>query len=136
MGLAGSLDEAGESPRALKVYPLGLVGESHYQDAIRNCHPGESVAICHEPDNPYDNRALRVENDIGQLIGYVPKSSWLREAIHEEGRGVAATILSVADGGSGNLGVVINVTLTDDVLADREHGKPGRSSLWGLFRRS
>lgn len=119
----------------MKVYPLGIVGESNYQEAIGQCHVGEKVSICHEPDNPYDSRALRVENDIGQVIGYVPKKSWLREAIHEEGRGVAATIKSIGATSEGVMGVVIDVTLTDDMVIERQHGKTKRPSFLGLFNR-
>lgn len=119
----------------MKVYPLNIVGESHYQDAIAQCHIGERVAICHEPDNPYDDRALRVENDIGQVIGYIPKSSWLREAIHEEGRGVAATIKSIGPTPKDILGVIIDVTLTDDLVYERQHGIAERPSFGGLFGR-
>jgi hypothetical protein len=119
----------------MKVYPVGLVGESNYQDPIRSCHRGEAVAICFERDNPYDDRALRVENDAGRVIGYVPKTNWLREAIHEEGRGVAATIKSIDEADKGLLGVVLDVTLTDDALPERFYGVEERRSFWGLFRR-
>jgi hypothetical protein len=59
----------------MKIYPLGLVGESNYQAAIAQCHEGERVGIYHEPDNPYDDLALRVENNIGQVIGYISRSA-------------------------------------------------------------
>lgn len=105
-----------------KIYPLGLVGESNYQAAIGSCHEGERVYVCHEPDNPYDRLALRVETGGGQVIGYIPKSSWLRNAIHEEGRGVTTTILSIEKArGTKNMGVVINVVLSDDDVSERSY---------------
>ena len=64
-----------------KVYPLGLVGESNYQVAIRRCAIGERVYIAEEINNPYDSRALAVERNGGALIGYIPRDSWLREVI-------------------------------------------------------
>jgi len=108
----------------VKVYPLGLAGERNYQQAIRNCRQGEPARIFHEHDNPHDSLALRVENDAGDVIGYVPRESWLRHAIHEEGRGCAASIKSIANGGGSILGVVIDVTLTDDPVFERNYQQP------------
>lgn len=104
-----------------RIYPLGLVGESNYQAAIRQCSEGERVYICHERDNPYDDLALKVETRSGQTIGYIARSSWIRNAIHDEGRGATATVLSVKDAGTGVMGVVINVTLTDDDILERKY---------------
>lgn len=105
----------------MKIYPLGLVGESNYQPAIRDTYVGGVVRICHEPDNPYDDLALRAENGSGQVIGYIPKTSWLRDAIFGSGRGCAATVREIMEGGDGMLGVVINVTLTDDLIPERSY---------------
>lgn len=113
-----------------KVYSLGVVGESNYQREIAKCSAGERVFICHEPDNPYDSRALKVETSDGDTIGYVPKSSWLRDAIHEQGRGVTATIASIADGGKGLAGVVLSVTLSDDEVSHRSYGVSESRSSW------
>jgi len=57
----------------MKVYPLGIVGEAHCQDAIDWCYPGDPVRICHEVDNPFDNMALKVETQYGDKLGYIPK---------------------------------------------------------------
>lgn len=103
----------------MKIYPVGLVGESQYQSEIRNCSEGEPVRICHETGNPHDELALRCETRDGTVIGYIARSSWVRRALHEEGRGCAATIKSIASAGDGLFGVVIDVTLTDDPLLQR-----------------
>lgn len=103
----------------MKVYPLGIVGERNYQDAIRRCEPGEPVKICVEPDNPYDSLALRVDSSRRETIGYIPKASWLRDAVHEQGRGVSATIMDIKASDAEYLGVVLAVTLTDDDLPER-----------------
>jgi hypothetical protein len=93
-----------------KIYPVELVGESNYQDAIRRCQAGDTVSIRHEADNRYDGLALVVETAAGATIGYIAKSSWLRDAIHEQGRDTASTIRSIH--GEGDLlGVVLDVTL-------------------------
>ena len=105
----------------MKLYPVGLVGESHYRTNIESCYAGMRVYVCHEPDNPHDDMALRVETSGGQTIGYVPRKSWLRSAVHEEGRGVTCTIASLNAVAHGHIGVVIDVTLTDDDVPIRSY---------------
>jgi hypothetical protein len=123
-----------------KIYPVGLVGESNYQEQISSCSRGERVYICHEADNPYDDLALKVETAGGQTLGYIARSSWLRDAIHEQGRGVTAVIKEIA-GPEGRIGVVIDVTLTDDEVYHRQYGANNDQEvtlgrmLRGLFRR-
>lgn len=107
-----------------KLYRVGIVGEKNYQPAIRDSWEGQSIRICHELENPYDEKALKVLNSDGACIGYISREHWLRRAIHKEGRGVAGIIYRISDGGTGkNFGVVIQVTLTDDqvpqVIFDR-----------------
>lgn len=104
-----------------KIYPVGIVGERNYQESIGHCCAGERVYICHEPDNPYDDMALKVETAGGRTIGYIARSSWLRDAIHEQGRGATATISNIATGDTGLLGVVLNVTLSDDDIRERSY---------------
>lgn len=92
-------------------YKVGLVGESNYQEAIRGCKPGQRADVLHELGNPYDKKALVVVTGRGAKLGYIPKSSWLRDAIHEEEQGCKATIAAVNSGEDGALGVVIEVEL-------------------------
>jgi hypothetical protein len=114
----------------MKIYPLGLVGESNYQTAISETYVGGLVRICHEPDNPYDELALRAENGAGEVIGYIPRTSWLRDAVFGSGRGCAATVREIMEGPDGMLGVVINVTLTDDLIPERSYApKPTESEV-------
>lgn len=94
-----------------KSYPLGLVGESNYQVAIRRCSIGERLYVSEEANNPYDSGAIAVEREGGAVVGYIPKDSWLREIVHQ-GRSTRLTIKSIQDGGGGFLGVVV------DVIAD------------------
>jgi hypothetical protein len=73
---------------------------------------------------------LRVENAAGQVIGYISRRSWLRAALHEEGRGVAATIESIASADGEIFGVVLSVTLTDDPLPVRKFsGEKPRTTI-------
>lgn len=129
MGCACTLGSSTSSGVCVKVYSTGIVGESNYQDAIKETCAGERALICHEERNPHDKLALRVENAAGQIIGYIARSSWLRTAIHDEGRGCAATVKSVGQSEDGTmLGVVLDVTLTDDDLPIRRYGKAGAIS--------
>lgn len=97
-----------------QVYMAGLVAEQHYQPAIRALGPGDRIFICHEADNPYDDQALCAKTRGGETIGYLARDHWLRRAIHEEGRGVTATIHSTGVGQRGFIQVVLSVTLSDD----------------------
>lgn len=106
---------------AFGVYHVRLAGVSHYQDALSACSAGEPVRICHEPDNPYDELALRVESRWGDRIGYVPKQNWLRRAIFQDGRGVAATIEGIGQSPSGFYGAVISLAITDDEVGLRSY---------------
>ena len=110
-----------------KRYPVGLAGESNYQGAICVCREGEPVRVCHEIGNPYDHDALVVVSSRNETIGYIPKSSWLRDAIHEEGKGCEATILSI-EGEREPMGVVIDVRLTDGELDTREYSREPTAS--------
>ena len=114
-----------------------VVGESHYQAAIRGCRIGEPARIVYERGNPSDPQALAVESCRGEKVGYVARSSWLRDAIHEEGQGCSATIEQIAPGGGGALGVVLRVTLDDTVLVGRAFGRESslQRGLGGLLAR-
>ena len=128
----------------MQLYPVNIVGESYYQQAIHGCSAGERVFICHEQDNPYDVHALRVETGRGDVIGYIPKTNWLRDAIHEQGCGATATILSIMGEPGQDLGVVLTVLLTDDDIPTRNFGEVVTRAVsvqmvaekkQGLFRR-
>lgn len=107
-----------------KSYSVGLAGTSHYQSAIRLATVGSKVRLKLKSDNPYDEEAIAVETSRGKKLGYVPKDSFLRDAIHVRQSRVAAVIHSIGDGGGGYLGVVVSVTLDvsarDDVVYEGE----------------
>ena len=111
-----------------RTYPVGIVGEASYQRNIRQCSPGERVEIVHEPDNPYDKLALAVVSHRGLTIGYIARACWLQDAIHEEGKGCAATIKSIDGAGLGNLAVVLDVSLNADGIAERAFSRDDQSS--------
>ena len=90
-------------------WKAGIVGEANYQSTIARCSPGDEVQIAHEVGNPYDDEALVVLTADGGRIGYIGRDHWIQELIHDEGRSCEATIESITPGGSGKLGVVLNI---------------------------
>jgi hypothetical protein len=88
----------GPEPRASRAYPVNIVGESHYQDAIRATWEGDPVVLYRESGNPHDPRAIVAKTAAGLTIGYLPRDSWLQRVVHDEGDGATATIMSLHPG--------------------------------------
>lgn len=116
---------AGKASSAVtgKTYPVGIVGEKNYQAAIRKLREGDQVTLWHEPDNPYDERAIAVATATGATIGYIGKDSWLRDVLLEEAKPCTAGVLRLASGPKGT-GVTIEVTLAGQPVRERPF-KPG-----------
>lgn len=102
-------------------YKVGLVGERNYQPAIERCTVGEVAFIRHEPDNPYDAKALVAVDARGATIGYVPRDHWLQRAVHKEAKSCSARVAAIGEGGSGLLGVVLTVAMQDGAMAQVSH---------------
>ena len=92
------------------TFPIALVGESFFQAEIARCEEGELLGIWHEHNNPYDKRALVVKSARGRPIGYVPRESFAKRALLDEGQGCSATIKEIATA-RGKSGVVIELEL-------------------------
>lgn len=101
-------------PKPVKAYPVRLAGTRSYQRAIARAAAGDVAELLRENGNPHDADALVVVDGDGQTLGYVPRDSWLRGALLDEGRGGRATIETISDGADGVAGVTIAVMLTDD----------------------
>lgn len=107
--LATALAEAPKQPVYVpRLYPVGVVGESNYQPAIRRTRVGQPVSFKHEPSNKYDRRAIMVTSSNGELIGYLPRESWLHRVMLDEGQQVSARIKAI-DGSP--RGVVLDLVL-------------------------
>ena len=50
---------------------IKVVGVSQYP-AVAATYSGQKVRISHEPDNPYDANAFRVDLITGEQLGYIP----------------------------------------------------------------
>jgi hypothetical protein len=104
----------------MKSYYVGIVGESNYQSAVRMLHEGFRVDLVPEPDNRHDPNAIRVDSITGETIGYVPRDSWLTDAIIGQGVDCFAVVHELTGEGKRNRGVVIEVWLGDDAAEARE----------------
>jgi hypothetical protein len=108
-----------------------VVGESHYQDALKRvseCPPtGDHRYECAarlvlEPDNPHDRFAVRVEVD-GRRVGYLPRGSAKRfnkrlRAMAEQGQPAIcmAFIGRSEDAGHSNLGINLRLPYDGEIL--------------------
>lgn len=101
-------------------YPVGIVGEQHYQAAVAGCSPDQSVDVLYELGNPYDELALVVKTKAGKKIGYIAHDCWLRDAIHEEGKSCSARILSINEGDHGT-GVVLDVQVNGEGVGECDY---------------
>lgn len=99
-----------------KTYPVGIVGEQHYREAVARCRAGQPVVLYREPRNPFDAGAIAVTSAAGELIGYIPKDSFLYDHINTDGGGADAVIRSADPGSGGFRQIVLDVTLNDDGL--------------------
>lgn len=115
-----------------RSYPEGIVGESFYQDAIARCRAGDVVKLCLEPDNPHDPLAIAVRTMSGEKIGHIARTSWLRDAIHRDGQGVSAFILSM-HGDPGMRGVVLRVSLDGTPLEKQPYRARAQPSMVALI---
>jgi hypothetical protein len=133
----GSEDEiyerwAGPGARPERSYAANIVGESHYQDAIRRCRPGDAAVLFREAGNPHDPRAIVVKTADGSTIGYIPRNSWLQAVVHDDDCGVAATIMALHPGP--HIAVVLEVAVNGTPLAEAQYA-PAAPTGGGWLRR-
>lgn len=106
-----------------------MVGESHYQDALRAACGSDGreevrrecvAALVPEPDNPHDPNAVMVQID-GRLVGYLARADAvaygpLVRGIAARGRTAVAEAVVAgrgAAGGTSNLGVFLRLPAPD-----------------------
>lgn len=103
---------------------IAIVGESHYQDAIRSAcgaNPGEDVGfdciaeLVPEPTNEHDPNAIMVQIE-GRCVGYLSRSDArtfgpaVIEGVRRQGTGMCrAYIAGRAKGDTTNLGVWLHL---------------------------
>lgn len=94
-GRGATLKAKRPSTRSFNGWPVGLVGESHYQAEIARCTPGQGLALVPEPNNAFDPRAIMVWSERGEQIGYVRGDSWVAQALLDEDGKIHAVIASM-----------------------------------------
>jgi len=102
---------------------VSVTGERNYQDAIAAIGAGEAAVLFHEPDNPYDERAVAVSCH-GDTIGYLPRGSWLTEVVLDEGRGCSVRVSRLSRGAKGITGVTLEVILGGAPIEERAFNTP------------
>lgn len=112
-------------------YPVQVVGESNYQAAVRGLKAGQAMRLVHEPDNPYDQRAVSVRTARGKIVGYLPRGSWVTDVLLDQELPVDASVLEVNSGKKGQHGVVLQVVVGagEGVEVDGYDSAGGRS-IW------
>ncbi len=51
----------------------GMFYVEHLDEKTANLQDGSPVSLVREPNNPYDSLAIRVDNEKGEKLGYVPR---------------------------------------------------------------
>ncbi|NIJ37889.1 hypothetical protein FHR22_002592 [Sphingopyxis panaciterrae] len=92
-----------------KIYRAAIVAEQHY-DGAEQCVIGERLWLRFEPDNPHDPDAIEVIRRNGAKVGYLPRDSWLRRPILEDGDGALCTVVRIEEN-EGITHVVMAVTI-------------------------
>ena len=112
-------------PKHIKTIPTKVVGVtfpnpdgSDRQRIIARCHPGEDLALVHEPNNPHDNCAVAVRRKtwlgrMGKQLGHLD-ARLAREIVNHAaaGRQFACTLRFVTGGRNGkNYGATIDIEI-------------------------
>ena len=87
------------------------------------------IELLREPANPFDTGAIVAAMPGGATIGYVPRDSFLRRAVHEEGKGTIARVALLQPGKRGFVEVVLEVALTGRELGERAYRRPEEELL-------
>ena len=73
-----------------RTFRLGVAGESYdnadgtsRQRIIRMCSAGEPMQLVPEPENPHDNRAVKVCRQSGEQVGYLPSGHGLFKKVKD-----------------------------------------------------
>jgi HIRAN domain len=113
---------------------VGVVGESHYQDALTAIAGGKrpdganlqtQAALVFEPTNPYDPDAVAVYVD-GHKVGYLPRPAAQaygpvgRQLAAQQQYGVCRAVIVGGwvreDGDTGHFGVTLDLAHPDELL--------------------
>jgi HIRAN domain len=101
-----------------QLHLIGIVGEAMMnadgqsrQIELQRCSSGEQITVVREPENPHDNKAVRIDSIRGVTIGYISKQDrWLADLM-DKGVPVRGIINDVTGGtrDKPSLGCVIRI---------------------------
>lgn len=115
---------------------MEVVGESHYQPALRAAARGRAAdgwdegilveaAVIPDPSNPYDRNAVRIEVD-GQLVGHLPRHAaapYQRELLGAADGGAWGTCTArILGGGHRSYGIWLQLAPADLAVPANEVG--------------
>jgi len=108
-----------EEPAPPSKFTIKLTSYRNYQATIRLCRIGQDVLLIRELANPYEPGAIiAVDHDDFEL-GYVPKDSWIRDALHEPAARCKARIATIGEEVRGLLSLTIEVQLAGECMRER-----------------
>lgn len=58
----------------LKIRVAGSYYVANIEEIFKDLTEGQRLDLYREPENPYDQNAIRVEDGLGRKLGYVPRS--------------------------------------------------------------
>lgn len=97
-------------------YPLQLVGEQHYANAVKALRRGDQVWLEHEPNNPHDPRAIRATDVHDRTLGYAPRESCIHRVVLDEGKEVTGFVAELRKANNGTrLDVLLEVEVRSPV---------------------
>lgn len=119
-----------------KTFSIDVVGESHYQAALESICGGRTdqgyekiveAVLVHEDDNPYDNKAIRVDIQ-GKTVGHLSRENarQFRNRLEKAGyKGITATCSAIVVGGwdrgngdTGHFGVRLDLPTGHEIVED------------------
>jgi hypothetical protein len=110
-------DEGRVDPESGSTFEVAAVGESHYQDALRDAAAGRpsparcDVALVPEDTNEYDANAVRVDVR-GDCVGYLSRSHAVLYRRRYSGRSISCKgLLCGGDAGRPSIGIWLDVEL-------------------------
>lgn len=110
---------------------------SDRQKIIVRCRVGEHVQLVREPDNPYDRYAVRVLNQAGEQIGYIPAEftgndqgiGWCVGRNMDRGEEYIARVANITGGAGLSYGMNLQLVFWNGPLALRPPGEPALRPL-------
>lgn len=107
----------------------------HYRRAVASVREGDQIQAYREPDNPFDPDAILLTNARGEKIGYIPRDSFLKDVVHDEGRGFTALVARKRRRDDGETGVILEVEIVDEELPLVPARLPEPPPRWWEVRR-